>query len=84
MSQTNARLKEAEKLGFSRAVIPKARLRKGRPKDKVKKVVGLDTSLIISEIDHLADLVAKFASTDQRRDVSLTTRAIAKNPGKPS
>lgn len=83
VSQTDARLKEAEKLGFSRAIIPKARLRKGRRNNKGKKVVGSDTSLIINEIDHLADLVANFASTDQKLVGSPAIRFVSKGPGTP-
>jgi DNA repair protein RadA/Sms len=79
VSQTDARLKEAEKLGFSRAIIPKARLRKGRAEDKGKKAVGSDTSLIITEIDHLADLVAKFPNAEQNRVSGPATRASSED-----
>ena len=79
VSQTDARLKEAEKLGFSRAIIPKARLRKVRAEDKGKKAVGSDTSLIITEIDHLADLVAKFPSVEQNRVSDPATHASSED-----
>ncbi len=79
VSQTDARLKEAEKLGFSRAIIPKARMRKGRAEDKGKKTVGSDTSLIITEIDHLADLVAKFPSAEHNHVSGPTTHASSED-----
>ena len=79
VSQTDARLKEAEKLGFSRAIIPKARMRKGRAEDKGKKTVGSDTSLIIIEIDHLSDLVAKFPSAEHNHVSGPTTHASSED-----
>ena len=83
VSQTDARLKEAEKLGFSRAFIPKARLRKGRPNNKAKKAVGWDTSLIITEIDHLTDLVDKFAGTDQKLVCNPAIPLVSEGTGPP-
>ena len=79
VSQMDARLKEAEKLGFCRAIIPKSRLRKGRTEDKGMKSVGLDTSLIITEIDHLADLVSKFADAKRKRESGPEIRAGAED-----
>ncbi len=81
VSQTNARLKEAEKLGFSRAIIPKVRLRKGRAEYKNEKPLGSDTSLIITEIDHLADLVATFAIANKNCGGDLPTDAGSQNTG---
>jgi DNA repair protein RadA/Sms len=52
VSHTDARLKEADKLGFTRAIVPKAR---GKGKT-VKGPSGMD----IREIEHLADLLALF------------------------
>jgi len=52
VSHTDARLKEAEKLGFTRAIVPKAR---------GKKTSGTKSGVIeVQEIEHLADLLAKF------------------------
>ena len=47
------------------------------------KTVGSDTSLIITEIDHLADLVAKFASTDQNPVGGPAIRFVSKDSGTP-
>lgn len=52
VSHTEARLKEADKLGFTRAIVPK---RRGKGKN-IKGVSAMD----IREIDHLADLLALF------------------------
>ena len=81
VAQTDARLKEAQKLGFSRAIIPKSRFRKGHHNNKGIKAVGSDTSLIISEIDHLADLVTKFARTDQKPVGGPANRFVSKDTG---
>jgi DNA repair protein RadA/Sms len=52
VSHTDARLKEADKLGFTRAIVPK-----GRGKGKgIKGPSGME----IREIEHLADLLALF------------------------
>jgi DNA repair protein RadA/Sms len=52
VSHTDARLKEAAKLGFTRAIVPKNR----------GKCMGLKTGsgMQIREIEHLADLLALF------------------------
>jgi len=52
VSHTEARLKEAEKLGFTRAIVPKAR-------GKGKGIKG-PSGMNIREIEHLADLLALF------------------------
>ena len=51
VSHTDGRLKEAEKLGFTRAIMPKSRGRKGK-----KVPAGME----IREIGHLADLLTLF------------------------
>lgn len=58
VSQMEARLKEAEKLGFSRAIIPVARGNAG------KKPKRLQTNLKIVEIEHLGDLVQLYGGLD--------------------
>ncbi len=52
VSHTDARLKEADKLGFTRAIVPKGR-------GKGKGVKG-PSGMKIREIEHLADLLALF------------------------
>lgn len=54
VSQMEARLKEAEKLGFTRAIVPVAR---GKGKT-------LKTGLRLLEVEHLADLVNLFGGAD--------------------
>jgi len=58
VSQTEARLKEAEKLGFTRAIIPAS-----KKKDAGR---GYSGSMKILEIRHLADLLPLFPETTQR------------------
>ncbi len=53
VSQPDARLKEAAKLGFTRAVVPK---RRGTGTKTLKPPAGID----VTEVAHLADLVAMF------------------------
>ena len=53
VSHTEGRLKEAEKLGFTRAIVPK---RRGKKKSPAGKAGGMD----VREIEHLADLLALF------------------------
>ena len=53
VSRTDARLKEAAKLGFSRALAPTQRVRSGKRRG--------DFGLDLEEIEHLQDLVALFA-----------------------
>ena len=74
VSQTEARLKEAEKLGFSRAIIPKARVRKGKPGSKRND--SADTALTIIEIDHLADLIQRFENAAQGKTEGPMMRAV--------
>ncbi len=60
VSQTEARLREAHKLGFAAAVLPRRVARGGRtplPADGLK----------LTEIGHLADLVAPFAESTVKR-----------------
>jgi len=83
VSQTEARLKEAEKLGFTRAIVPKVRARKGkgpgRSMDKRKDATA--TSLTIIEIDHLADLVARFEKAGAEGRNAPVIRAVAPEQG---
>ena len=55
VGQAEARLKEAQKLGFTRALVPP---RRGRGKERIG-----DGGLTLNEIAHLRDLVALFAAT---------------------
>jgi DNA repair protein RadA/Sms len=60
VSQSEARLREAHKLGFAAAVLPRRVARGGRaplPTDGLK----------LTEIGHLADLVAPFAESTVKR-----------------
>ena len=61
VSHTDARLKEADKLGFTRAIVPKAR---GKGKD-IKGPSGM----VIREIEHLADLLALFHAPAKSADL---------------
>ncbi len=54
VAQADARLKEAAKLGFARAVAPERRRRKGAGKDTAE---GLE----VRELSHLADLLPMFS-----------------------
>jgi DNA repair protein RadA/Sms len=56
VTHSDVRLKEAEKLGFSTVVMP--------PRRKRAKKDIQNTSLNVVEIDHLADLVARFGSSE--------------------
>jgi DNA repair protein RadA/Sms len=58
VSQADTRLKEAAKLGFTRALIP--------PRRSQKKKRESDHGLEIREIEHLQDLVAMFAAKSVR------------------
>ena len=55
MAQAEARLREAQKLGFAAAVLPRRIARGGRAP------AALD-GLRLTEIGHMADLVAPFAA----------------------
>ena len=57
MGQTEARLKEAEKLGFSGAILPGARNRKAKGESKLQR----------REIGHLRDLVAMIAGQQRTK-----------------
>ncbi|HWK44352.1 MAG TPA: DNA repair protein RadA [Stellaceae bacterium] len=56
VSQTDARLKEAGKLGFDRALIP-ARAQRGKAKAAV-------STIMVQELGHLQDLVALFDAAE--------------------
>ena len=55
VSQMDVRLKEAEKLGFARAIIPAQ-----RDKSKCNQSRASDTELQILQVEHLRDLVLLF------------------------
>jgi DNA repair protein RadA/Sms len=52
VAQADARLKEAAKLGFERAVLPRRVARGNRP--------ATMEGMVLDEIGHLADLVKQF------------------------
>jgi len=58
VSHGGARLKEAEKLGFGRAILPKGSAAPKSKKDKAK----IEANLELVEISELADLVARILS----------------------
>lgn len=62
VSQLEARLKEAEKLGFTRAVIPTVRKRKTKGRALPK------TNMKIKEISHLSELVAMLAAPNGKKE----------------
>ena len=62
VSQREARLKEASKLGFTRAILPRARSRGER------RAPGADLGLTLRETGHLRDLVASLAAGGVARD----------------
>jgi DNA repair protein RadA/Sms len=57
VSQTEARLKEAEKLGFTRAIIPASK--------KKDSKAGYGGNMKIKEINHLADLLPLFPDASE-------------------
>ncbi len=61
VAQAEARLREAQKLGFAAAVLPRRLARGGRPP------AALD-GLRLTETGHLADIVAPFAERTVRRE----------------
>ncbi|GGC26423.1 DNA repair protein RadA [Siccirubricoccus deserti] len=66
VAQAEARLREAQKLGFGAAVLPRRAARGGRPP------AALD-GLKLTEIGHIADLVAPFAAKPGRKDALKST-----------
>jgi DNA repair protein RadA/Sms len=59
VAQADARLKEAAKLGFSQATLPRRVARGNRP-------VAAPEGLRLNEIGHLADLVAQFSGKGRK------------------
>jgi DNA repair protein RadA/Sms len=57
VSQREARLREAAKLGFSSALVPRGRTGVGA-------ALRTPEGIAIDEIEHLADLVARFQPAD--------------------
>ncbi|MES2710283.1 MAG: DNA repair protein RadA [Pseudomonadota bacterium] len=60
VSQPDQRLREAQKLGFSQATLPKRTARPGRSN-------AAPDGLALDEIGHLADLVARFAEASVKK-----------------
>ncbi|MDB5383797.1 MAG: repair protein RadA [Rhodospirillales bacterium] len=60
VSQPDQRLREAQKLGFAQATLPKRTARPGRTN-------AAPEGLALDEIGHLADLVAKFAEASVKK-----------------
>jgi DNA repair protein RadA/Sms len=60
VAQTETRLREAQKLGFGAATLPR-RVARGQA------APGADPGLRLTEIGHLADLVAGFAVETVKR-----------------
>ena len=60
VAQAEARLREAQKLGFSAATLPRRAARGGRPPAALE-------GFGLSEIGHVADLVAAFAAKPRRQ-----------------
>ncbi|TAJ25721.1 MAG: hypothetical protein EPO67_20410 [Reyranella sp.] len=58
VSQRDARLREAAKLGFRSALVPKGRAGSG-PAPRAPEGIAID------EIEHLSDLVARFQPADR-------------------
>ena len=71
VAQAEARLREAQKLGFAAAVLPRRLARGGRP------AAALD-GLRLTETGHLADLVAPFAERTVARREGPARPAAAK------
>jgi DNA repair protein RadA/Sms len=60
VAQAEARLKEAQKLGFSSATLPRRVARGNRP-------LAVPPGFALDEVGHLADLVARFAAAESGR-----------------
>jgi len=70
VSQMEARLKEAEKLGFTRAILPAI------GKGTGGKAKRLHTNLTLTQIEHLDDLVLLFGGLDGAGKASPPLRAL--------
>jgi DNA repair protein RadA/Sms len=57
VGQREARLREAAKLGFRSALVPKGRAGSAAP--------PRSEGIVVDEIEHLADLVARFQAADR-------------------
>jgi len=62
VGQTEARLKEAAKLGFTRAIIPERPSRGKKSSDKVIKDMGIE----VWELGHLQELLSFFPMEDKQ------------------
>ncbi|MDD9877885.1 MAG: DNA repair protein RadA [Magnetovibrio sp.] len=78
VSQTEARLKEAEKLGFTRALIPAARGGSAKSGSRRK---SLETSLRIVEVNHLMDIVNMFETAAGEGRAAPAIRAVTPDRG---
>ena len=77
VSQMEARLKEAEKLGFSRAIQPAQRAPSQR--NKGAKAKTLKTGLNLVEVEHLADVVRLFGVNEDPDRGEPALRAVERN-----
>ncbi len=77
VAQADARLKEAEKLGFDSACLPRRVARGNRP-------LVAPAGLVLREIGHLSDLVARFAApapVQSGKDATPRTSSVAPAQG---
>jgi DNA repair protein RadA/Sms len=77
VSRVDARLKEAAKLGFSRAIIPAQTRAQGNNKGNKKKTP--EGTMEITEISRLEDLLVLFAKPDGRRPGQHDGAVVAAN-----
>ncbi len=66
VSQTDLRLKEASKLGFRQAVMPR------RPQARGRRAPAMPNGMALSEIEHLRDLVGLIGPADTPKLASAT------------
>ena len=71
----DVRLKEAEKLGFTQAIIPKAKLSTNRNElNATKDLLQPQSMLTITEVTHLSDLVANIVAHSSSKENQYKTR----------
>ncbi len=75
VSQMDVRLKEAEKLGFTQAIIPKAKLSTSRNElNQTKVLLQPKSMLTITEVTHLSDLVKNIVAHSSSKENQYKTR----------
>ena len=79
MSRVDARLKEAAKLGFSRAIIPGQSRAQGNNRGNNKK--NPEGTMAFTEISRLEDLLVLFAKPDSQRAGPPVAAANARGRG---